>query len=96
MVRASLFFCDYRGVREFQGTLEGLEALNEVDADKWLVAIGWTLDFIASFIFCMLCVLGALSNKQDCTIQCGGLLRWVRHFVPSPFITFAIGFLLPR
>ena len=71
MVRASLFFCDYRGVREFQGTLEGLEALNEVDADKWLVAIGWTLDFIASFIFCMLCVLGALSDKQDCKIQFG-------------------------
>ena len=72
MVRASLFFCDYRGVREFQGTLEGLETLNEVDTDKWLVAIGWTPDFIASFILCMLCVLGALSNKQDRTIQCRG------------------------
>ena len=71
MVRASLFLCDYRGARDLQGTLEGLEALNEVDADKWLVAIGWTLDFIASFIFCMLCVLGALSDKQDCKIQFG-------------------------
>ena len=71
VVRASLFFCDYRGVRESQGTPEGLEALNEVDADKWLVAIGWMPDFIASFIFCMLCVLGALSDKQDCKIQYG-------------------------
>jgi len=42
-----------------------------VDTDKWLVVIGWTPDFIASFIFCMLCVLGALSDKQDCKVQFG-------------------------
>ena len=91
MVRASHFLCDYRGARDFQGTLEGLDALNEVDADRWLVAIGWTPDSIASFIFCMFCVLGALSNKQDRTIQCGGKLL-TKHFVPPPSIT-AIGFL---
>lgn len=37
------------------------------------MARGHRLDagLIASFIFCMLCVLGALSDKQDCKIQFG-------------------------
>ena len=54
---------------EFPGTLELLHALNKDDTDKWLKAIGWTTDFLVSYIFCMMCVLGVLSNKRDCMIQ---------------------------
>ena len=37
--------------------------------DRWLKAIGWTADFLVSYISCMMCVLGVLSNKRDCIIQ---------------------------
>ena len=32
-------------------------------------AIGWTTEFIASFIYRMMSVLGVLSSKCDCKIQ---------------------------
>jgi len=55
--------------RRVPGTLELLHALNKDDTDKWLKAIGWTTDFLVSYIFCMMCVLGVLSNKRGCMIQ---------------------------
>ena len=53
----------------FPSSLEALQALTLDQTTEWLDAIGWTTEFIASFIYCMMSVLGVLSSKCDCKIQ---------------------------
>ena len=53
----------------FPLSLEALQALTLDQTTQWLGAIGWTTEFIASFIYCMMSVLGVLSSKCDCNIQ---------------------------
>ena len=53
----------------FPSSLEALQALTLDQTTQWLDAIGWTTDFIAPFINCMMSVLGVLSSKCDCNIQ---------------------------
>ena len=53
----------------FPSSLEALQALTLDQTTQWLGAIGWTTEFIASFIYRMMSVLGVLSSKCDCKIQ---------------------------
>ena len=53
----------------FPSSLEALQALTLDQTTQWLDAIGWTTEFIASFIYCLMSVLGVLSSKCDCNIQ---------------------------
>lgn len=52
----------------FPASLEELKALSTDVVIQWLEAIGWTTEFIASFIFCMMSVLGVFSGQTDCKI----------------------------
>ena len=78
---------------EFPGTFELLHALNEDDTDKWLKAISWTTDFLVSEIFCMMCVLGVLSNKRDCIdpVPEQALQHRVRSSLCLPIPTCTLG-----
>lgn len=53
----------------FPASLETLQALSLQQVTAWLNAMGWTVDFIVSFIYCMMSVVGVLTDKRECQIQ---------------------------
>ena len=63
----------------FPSSLEALQILTLDQAAQWLGAIGWTTEFIASFIYCMLSVLGV--SLQQVRLQHPVLEQVVLHRV---------------
>ena len=48
------------------------EDLNDMSADdvtEWLVAMGYTLEFVTSVFFLFMCVLGVFSELRDTSIN---------------------------
>ena len=48
---------------------EDLSDMSAEDVTEWLVAMGYTLEFVASVFFLFMCVLGVFSELRDASIN---------------------------
>jgi hypothetical protein len=54
--------------KKFPDPCDILDSLDEEDTAEWLNAMGWSVDYISTVYFLLMCVLGVF-NKNDIKVQ---------------------------